>query len=158
MEALFEDAALHFAKAASRDFVVARCQDPSELVWLARLWKQRGRCITRLDLHGHGDGGRFKLGDGLLFASDGTGYALAKALGGKLDPACELRLLGCNVANERHPRDPKRFSGPKLLRDLQRLLGRQRRVLASADYLGPHHWSATGLTADAEKMLNAAVF
>lgn len=157
MEAVFEASAQHFAKATGPDFALERCQDPDDVVFLARRWKHRGRRIIRLDLHGHGDGGRFKLGDRVMFASDGTGYRLARELAGKLAANAELRLLGCNVANERHPRDPLKFSGGKLLRDLQVIVGRRRRVLASADYLGPQQWSATGLTPSAELLLRSSL-
>ena len=150
LEALFEQAANHFARASAPDFAVERCQEPDDLVYLAKLWKNRGRSITRLDLHGHGDGGKFKLGDELLFASDGTGYGLAKKLGPKLAANAELRLLGCRTANEA---ERTAHSGTKLLRDLERLLGRQRRVLGTTGYLGPSHWGERGLTEAAEQLL-----
>jgi hypothetical protein len=150
LEPVFEQAASHFARASAPDFAVERCQEPDELVYLAKRWKNRGRSIIRLDLHGHGDGGKFKLGDELLFASDGTGYGLAKRLGPKLAATAQLRLLGCHTASEA-PRTP--HSGTKLLRDLEKLLGRQRRVLGTTGYLGPHQWSARGLTDAAEALL-----
>jgi hypothetical protein len=150
MQTLFEEAALHFAKAVGPDFAVERCQDPDDLVYLAKLWKNRGRSITRLDLHGHGDGGQFALGDGVCFASDGTGYGLAKRLGPKLAANAELRLLGCRTANEALL---KPFSGRKLLKDLQAQLGRQRRVFGTTDYLNRQHWGPRGLTERAERAL-----
>jgi hypothetical protein len=153
MESLFEELAKHLAKAEGPGFAVERCQDPEDVVFYAQLWKRRGRSIVRLDLHGHGDQGRFKLGDGMLFASDGTGYRVAKALAGKLARTAELRLLGCNVANERHPRDPRAFSGKKLLRDLKRIVGARRRVVAPTDYLGPQQWGPSGLNESGEARL-----
>jgi hypothetical protein len=156
MDSGLEAAAAHFAKLVGPAFALERCQDPSDLVFLAKRWKGRGRRIVRLDLHGHGDGGRFMLGDELLFASDGTGYDLANELGPQLDPGAQLRLLGCNVANEHHPKDPRRFSGKKLLRDLQRLLGRQRRVFGTTDFFGPQHWGPEGLNDVGEALLKGA--
>ncbi len=156
MESLLEELAKHLARAEGPDFAVERCQDPADVVFYARLWKRRGRSIVRLDLHGHGDEGRFTLGDGLLFASDGTGYRLAKDLAGKLARTGQLRLLGCNVANERHPRDPRPFSGKKLLRDLQRLVGARRVVLGSRDFLGRAHWGPRGLNELGESSLRSA--
>ncbi len=156
MDSHLEAAALHFAKLVGPSFALERCQEPDDLVFLVKRWRERGRRIVRLDLHGHGDGGRFTLGDAMLFASDGTGYDVAKALGRQLAPAAELRLLGCNVANEHHPKDPRRFSGKKLLRDLQRLLGRQRRVLGTTDFFGSHHWGPGGLNEQGEALLRGA--
>jgi hypothetical protein len=150
METMFERMALHYAKAQGPEFAVERCQDPEDVVYLARLWKDRGKSIVRLDLHGHGDGGRFKMGDGMLFASDGTGYGLAKQLGPKLASNAEVRLLGCNTANE--PAFTN-LSGKKLLRDLQRILGRERRVLGTTDYLGPRDLGPRGLSDSSENKL-----
>jgi hypothetical protein len=146
----FEVAALRMGQGAGEAFVLERCQAPDEVLFLARRWKHRGRSIVRLDLVGHGDGGRFQLGDGLLFASDGTGYGLARRLGPTLAASAELRLLGCRTAEE-----PllTRLSGAKLLRDLQRLLGRQRRVLGTTDHLGSRHWGAGGLNAEGERLV-----
>lgn len=132
------------------EFVLERCQAPDEVVYLARLWKNRGRAIVRLDLVGHGAGGRFALGDGLLFASDGTGYPLARRLGPKLAPDGVLRLLGCHTAEE-PGLGP--FSGGRLLADLERLLGRRRRVLGTRGHLRPRHWGPGGLTPEGERLV-----
>lgn len=156
MESLFEELVRHLAKAEGPDFALERCQHPEDVVFCAQQWKRRGRSIVRLDLHGHGDEGRFKLGDGLLFASDGTGYRVAKALAGKLAVTAELRLLGCNVANERHPRDPREFSGKKLLKDLQRIVGSRRVVQGATGFLGPRHWGPRGLSALGDGLLQSA--
>jgi hypothetical protein len=150
LEVSFEQAVERLARGTGPDLVLERCQQPKDALFLARRWKRRGRSIVRLDLVGHGDGGRFQLGDGLLFASDGTGYELARALGQQLAPAGVLRLLGCRTALE-----PvlTRLSGARLLADLQRLLGRQRRVLGTTGYLGPGHWGPGDLTPEGERLL-----
>ncbi|MEW5743535.1 MAG: hypothetical protein AB1938_31780 [Myxococcota bacterium] len=155
MEALLEETALTLARHAGPDFVVERCQDPDDVLYLARLWKGRGYAIVRLDLHGHGAGGEFKLGDGLLFASDGTGYELARELGPTLAPKADVRLLGCRTATEGvfAKADGKKRSGAKLLRDLTRLLGGGRRVWGTTGYLGPRDLEASGLSRRASRRL-----
>lgn len=155
LEPVFEETALKLARHVGPGFVVDRCQEADDVLYLARLWKNRGYALTRLDLHGHGAGGEFKLGDELLFASDGTGYALARALAESLAPKAALRLLGCRTATEGvwpKPDGAKR-SGGKLLRDLQRLLGEGRRVWGTAGYLGPRDLLGTGLTHRARRLL-----
>ena len=149
LERIFEEATLHFAKLASPDFAVERCQDHDELVWLARLWKRRDQRITRLDLFGHGGGGRFALGDDVLFASDGTGYRVAKQLGPQLAPDAHLRLLGCRVARNDVVR---KLDGRRLLRDLAVELGRERVVWGTTAFLGERHLGPTGFTG-LERML-----
>lgn len=156
MVPLFEEAARHYARLVCADFAVERCQNGADLEFVTQLWKRRGRRLIRLDLHGHGDPGRFKLGDELLFASDGTGYSRLRRLRATLAREGVLRLLGCQVAGTRHPRDPRPFSGRRLLRDLQRLLGVRRRVVASAQYLFPAHWHERGLLPSVEASLMGA--
>lgn len=150
LEDTFERMAVRCAAGVGADFALERCQEPDELLFLAGRWKDRGYAIERLDLYGHGDGGRFKLGDELLFASDGTGYRLAQRLGPKLAPRADVRLLGCRTALSRD------FSGVKLLRDLERLLGRGRRAWGTTGYIGPAQCGPRGLTESAERLLRRA--
>ncbi len=145
-ESLFEAMALHFAKFVSDEFKLERCQDGDELVYLARTWKKKGYTIRRLDLYGHGAGGQFSLGDGLLFASDGTGYGVAKQLGPQLSHDGELRLLGCRTAlvHRNYETNKILFSGPKLLRDLTQILGKQRPAWGSRGYIRTRNLSVGG--------------
>ena len=153
LERVFEETVLHLGRSVGPDFALERCQDPDDVVYLARLWKNRGKAIVRLDLYGHGDGGRFKLGDRLLFASDGTGYPLARRLGPKLAGDAEVRLLGCDTAGASFL---TRLSGKTLLADLQRILGRRRRVLGTLGPLGPRDLGPRGPSAAAEARLRGA--
>lgn len=157
MEAVFEEIALRLAKDVSPEFVVERCQEPDDVVYLARLWQRRGFDIVRLDLHGHGAGGEFKLGDGMLFASDGTGYELAKELARHLTADADVRLLGCRTASEGvfPKKNGKKLSGAKLLRDLERLMP-GRRVWGATNYLGAPHFGAGRLNQSGEKLLRRA--
>ncbi len=149
LEETFERMAMRCAVGVGPDFALERCQDPTELLFLASRWKNRGYAIERLDLYGHGDGGRFKLGDGLLFASDGTGYPLARKLGPTLAPRADVRLLGCRTALARSVG----FNGQKLLRDLERLLGRGRRAWGTTAAIGPAHCGPRGLSDSAHGLL-----
>ncbi len=114
-ESLFEAMTLHFAKLVCDHFKLERCQDGDDVLDIASRWKKKLHRIRTLDLFGHGSGGRFSLGDSILFASDGTGYPLAKKLG------CRTALVEQGVSAR-----STRFSGPKLLRDVTRLMGKQR--------------------------------
>ncbi len=151
-ESLFEAMTLHFAKLVTDDFQVERCQDGEDVLDVAQRLTKRHHRLQTLDLFGHGAGGRFWLGDSMLFASDGTGYGLAKKLGGQLAPDGALRLLGCRTAlvSRDFGDNSIRSSGPKLLRDLTRLLGRQRMAWGSTAYLGPRDLGPAGFSARTE--------
>lgn len=152
---LFETVALHFAKLVGDAFKLERCQNGDDLVEIARMWRQRCYRIHTLDLFGHGAGGQFSLGDELLFASDGTGYALTKKLGGQLAGDGAVRLLGCRTALVDRDYSTKaiRFSGPKLLKDLTRLLGLQRVAWGSRSYISPRNLGPAGFDARTMRQL-----
>lgn len=158
LEPVFEDIAQSLAKSVGPGFALERCQDPGELLFLVRRWHRRGRSIARLDLHGHGAGGEFKLGDGLLFSSDGTGYGVAAKLGPLLARGAQLRLLGCRTATEGLWRrgDGARRSGEALLRELEARLRGGRTVWGTTDDLGPRHLAGDGLTATGARLLRRA--
>ena len=158
LEPVFEDIAQSLAKSVGPGFALERCQDPGELLFLVRRWHRRGRSIARLDLHGHGAGGEFKLGDGLLFSSDGTGYGVAAKLGPLLARGAQVRLLGCRTATEGLWRrgDGARRSGETLLRDLEARLRGGRTVWGTTDDLGPRHLAGDGLTATGARLLRRA--
>jgi hypothetical protein len=155
MEPLFEALTLALTRSAGPDFVVERCQDPDDVLFLARQWKRRGYDIVRLDLHGHGAGGEFQLGDELLFSSDGTGYGRARRLGPQLARGAEVRLLGCRTGSEplMAKADGTRRSGARLLRDLEGLLRGARRVWGTTDFIGVRHVGSRGLTPAGERLL-----
>lgn len=154
-EALFEAMALHFAKQVSDSFKLERCQTGDDLLEAARMWKKRHYQINTIDLFGHGAGGQFKLGDSLLFASDGTGYPLAKKLGGQLARDASLRLLGCRTAlvDRDYSTNRIRFSGPKLLDGLTKQLGLQRVAWGSKAYIGTRQLAPTGFDPRVERQL-----
>ncbi len=158
LERFFEEVTARMLAAPHERHRVERCQEPADLVWLARKWKRRGYRVTRLDLVGHGDGGRFKLGDELLFAAEGTGLGLARRLGPLLAPGAAVRLLGCRTATvEREPRSGRVLrSGRLLLRALERELRRGRTAWGTVHALYPAHFGPGGLVAAAEKRLVTA--
>lgn len=137
-------------RGAPPGFVLERCQQPDEVPDLARLWKRRGRRLLRVDLVGHGAGGTLHLGDGPLFAADGTGFGVAKRLRGALAPDAELRLLGCRTA-ERHRSSAR--DGVAMLRALEQILGVRRRVVGTTAELRLEHFTGGGLTAPGSRLL-----
>lgn len=158
LDPLFEAITLRLARHAGAGFVVERCQDPDDVVYLARLWQRRGHAITRLDLYGHGAGGEFSMGDGLLFSSDGTGFGRARALGPLLARGADVRLLGCRTATEAvlPGRDGTKRSGVALLRELERRLRGGRRAWGTTDYLRAEHVAGAELSAAARASLRRA--
>ncbi|MEW6435369.1 MAG: hypothetical protein AB1730_28065 [Myxococcota bacterium] len=158
LEPLFEAITLRLAKHAGAAFVVERCQDPDDVVYLARLWQRRGHAITRLDLYGHGAGGEFSMGDGVLFASDGTGFGRARQLGPLLARGADVRLLGCRTATEAvvPRRDGTRASGTALLRGLEERLRGGRRAWGTTDYLRAEHVAGADLAPSALALLRRA--
>ncbi len=154
-ESLFEAMTLHFAKLVCDHFKLERCQDGDDVLDIANRWKKKLHRIRTLDLFGHGAGGRFSLGDSILFASDGTGYPLAKKLGGQLADDGALRLLGCRTALVEQGVSARstRFSGPKLLADVTRLLGKQRVAWGSTGYIGTRDLGPAGFSARTESRI-----
>lgn len=157
LDSLFEDIALRLSRGVGADFAVERCQDPLELPFLVRRWKRRGYAVTRLDLHGHGAGGEFSLGDVVLFASDGTGYGLARQLGPQLAPGARLRLVGCRTATVAllPRRGVQRHSGPRLLADLERVLRRGRTAWGATGFVRPDALGPRGLPDDSPLLRRA---
>lgn len=150
LDGVFEDIALRLSRGVGPGFVVERCQDARELPYLVQRWKRRGFDVTRLDLHGHGAGGEFSLGDALLFASDGTGYGLARQLGPQLAPGARLRLVGCRTGTLAllPRRGASRHSGPRLLADLERVLRRGRTAWGATAFVRPDALGPRGLPDD----------
>lgn len=157
LEPVFEAIAVRLARDLAPGFAVERCQHPDDVPFLAQRWQRRGYAITRLDLYGHGAGGAFALGDELLFASDGTGYGRARALGPRLAPGAQVRLLGCRTGTVAALPRPgtRRLSGPQLLRDLERLLRRGRTAWGTTGFLRPEHFGARGLADDSPLLRRA---
>lgn len=150
LDAFFEEVCERLLRGAPAGFVLERCQEPDEVPDLARRWKRRGRRLLRVDLLGHGAGGLLHLGDGPLFAADGTGYGLARRLRGALAPDAELRLLGCRTGERHWARD---LDGAAMLRDSKKLLGVRRRVLGTRSELSVDHFTAGGLNGAGTRLL-----
>ncbi|MDP1822047.1 MAG: hypothetical protein Q8L48_02350 [Archangium sp.] len=131
-----------------------RAQAHSDLRFLIRQWHLRDRDVRTVDLVGHGGGGRFKLGDELLFASDGTGVELVDELTPFLSERATLRLLGCSVAEKDTPLSVTRaFDGQSLLRQLDARLGSHQRVLAPTRALFTTDYGPHGLNSRAKRSL-----
>lgn len=154
LDATLEEIAHTLARGATGARVVERAQDHSDLRFLIRQWHLRDRDVRTVDLVGHGSGGRFKLGDEVLFASDGTGVHLVDELTPFLSERATLRLLGCSVAEKERPlSETKSFDGRALLRQLEARLGAQRRVLAPTRALFTIDYGTNGLSARAQRAL-----
>ncbi|MDP2272127.1 MAG: DUF4347 domain-containing protein [Archangium sp.] len=157
LDAMLEEIAHTLARGANEDRVVERAQEASHVRFLIRLWHLRDREIHTVDLVGHGGGGRFQLGDELLFASDGTGLQLIDEWRPFLSEQATLRLLGCSVAErERSLSDARIYDGPKLLRQLHARLGARRRVLAPTRALSPLDYGPRGLSPAARRSLSGS--
>lgn len=148
LDATLEEIARTLAQGTNEERVVARAQAHSDVRYLVRLWHLRQREVHTLDLVGHGDGGRFKLGDELLFGGDGAGLELVEAWKPFLSERATLRLLGCAVGGRRGTKD-----GKKLLAELDARLGGRRRALAPTRALFTIDYGAGGLSPRAERSL-----
>ena len=154
LDATLEEIAHTLARGVTEARVVERAQQHSDLRFLIRQWHLRDRDVRTVDLVGHGGGGRFKLGDEVLFASDGTGVALVDELTPFLSERATLRLLGCSVAEKDTPQNANRaFDGQSLLRQLEARLGARRRVLAPTRALFTIDYGPRGLSARAQRSL-----
>ncbi len=154
LDATLEEIAHTLARGATDDRVVERAQEHSDVRFLIRQWHLRDREVHTVDLVGHGGGGRFKLGDELLFASDGTGLDLVAEWTPFLSERATLRLLGCSVAEQERPlSDSKTFDGRKLLKQIDARLGGSRRALAPIRALFTIDYGASGLSPRAERCL-----
>lgn len=150
LDATLEKIAHTLARGAGEERVVERAQQASDVRYLIKLWHFRDREVHTVDLVGHGGGGRFKLGDELLFASDGTGLELVDGWTPFLSERATLRLLGCSVASESNS---TAFDGPSLLQQLDARLGGQRRALAPTRTLFSIDYRADGLSPRAQRSL-----
>ena len=157
LDATLEEIAHTLARGANEDRVVERAQEASHVRFLIRLWHFRDREVHTVDLVGHGGGGRFQLGDELLFASDGTGLRLIDEWRPFLSEQATLRLLGCSVAErERSLSDARIYDGPTLLKKLHARLGARRRVLAPTRALSPLDYGLSGLSPKAQRCLSGS--
>jgi hypothetical protein len=154
LDATLEEIAHTLARGATEARVVERAQEHSDVRFLIRQWHLRDREVHTVDLVGHGSGGRFKLGDELLFASDGTGLELVSQWRPFLSERATLRLLGCSVAEEeRSWSDSKTFHGRTLLEQLDARLGGSRRALAPSRALFTIDYDTSGLSPRAQRCL-----
>ncbi len=154
LDATLEEIAHTLARGACEERVVERAQQASDVRYLVKLWHLRDREVRTVDLVGHGGGGRFKLGDELLFASDGTGLSLIDEWRPFLSERATLRLLGCLVAERQRPlSDSKIFDGRDLLRQLDARLGGRRRALAPTRALFTIDYEPSGLSPSAKRSL-----
>jgi hypothetical protein len=145
LDATLETIARTLLRGSTEDRVVERAQQASDVRFLVRQWHFRDRALHGLDLVGHGEGGRFQLGDELLFGGDGAGLELVEQWRPFLHERATLRLLGCSVAT--------RPGGRALLKQLQTRLGGRRRALAPTRPLFDFDYGPRGLTARALRCL-----
>ncbi len=152
LDATLEEIAHTIARGANEERVVERAQDHANVLHFIRLWHLRDRDVQEVDLIGHGAGGRFKLGDEVMFASDGTGLELIEQWKPYLSERATLRLLGCSVAAA----DSRTFDGQMLLKQIDARLGGSRRVLAPNRTLFNVDYGASGLEPRAERCLEGS--
>ena len=153
LDATLEEIAHTLARGANDERVIERAQEASDIRFLIRLWHLRDRDVRTVDLIGHGGGGRFKLGDELLFTSEGTGLELADEWAPFLSERATLRLLGCSVATRD---DATSFDGGELLGLLEARLGARRRVLAPTRALFTIDYGTGGLSPRARRSLTGS--
>ena len=149
LDATLETIAQTVARGANEERVVERAQDHSDVRYLVRLWHLRDREVRLVDLVGHGDGGRFRLGDEILLASDGTGLDLVEEWTPFLSKRATLRVLGCSVGGK----TTGTFDGRLLLKKLHARLGGSRRVLAPTRSLFTFDYGTDGLSPRAARSL-----
>lgn len=150
LDGTLEEIAHTVARGANEARVVERAQEASDIRFLVRQWHLRDRDVRTVDLVGHGGGGRFKLGDELLFTSEGVGVELADEWAPFLSERATLRLLGCSVAEKDEARA---FDGHELIHRLERRLGARRRVLAPTRALFTIDYGIDGLSRRAQRSL-----
>jgi hypothetical protein len=153
LDATLEEIAHTLARGANDERVIERAQEASDIRFHLRRWHLRDRDVRTMDLVGHGGGGRFKLGDELLFTSAGTGLHLAREWAPFLSARATLRLLGCSVAAKDEARA---FDGRDLVRQLELRLGSRRRVLAPSRALFTIDYRPDGLSARARRALTGS--
>ena len=151
LDATLESIAHSLARGAHEERVIERAQEASDIRFHLRQWHLRDRDVHTMDLVGHGGGGRFQLGDELLFSSEGTGLELAEVWAPFLTTRATLRLLGCSVAQK-----DDAFDGRKLVRALERRLGGRRRVLAPTRALFTIDYRPDGLSMRARRSLTGS--
>lgn len=152
LDATLEQIAHSLARGANDGRVVERAQRPADVRFLIKLWHFRGHEVRTVDLVGHGGAGRFKLGDELLFASDGTGLERVEGWKPFLSEHATLRLLGCTVALP----GKKGRDGRALLRQLDARLGAGRRALAPTRMLRPADYLTGRLSTGARRSLEGS--
>ncbi len=114
-----------FKKAVATDtFRPVRCQTAAELVQVVASTLAAAERIATLDLYDHGAPGIQNMGgqtkEFRLFDFRGTGFEIAEQLAPYLTETGNLRLLGCDTANDEN--------GRTLLRGLRERLGGERVV------------------------------
>ncbi|MDY7226957.1 DUF4347 domain-containing protein [Hyalangium rubrum] len=131
---LFEDVAFTFNPSAhSPKSAFVRCQHPNHL---PHVLANIGQKVTCLDLFGHGDSGRLKLGDGMLVDTDRTNWDVIRQLDEVLAEGAKVRLLGCFTGTC--------HAGHKTLRDIAGRLGKNREILGTTALIYQRDFGPTG--------------
>jgi hypothetical protein len=144
------------ATAESESIITARCDAPGDLVGIVEgIAREHGK-ISLLDLYDHGAYGSMRIGDDVLFASDGNpsselvGVAIANALGQYLEDTAQVRLLGCDTSGDDGADLKRSLAGRLLLLKLARSLGGHRVVLGTLTPLECSDFTCQGFRAELE--------
>lgn len=133
-------------------FHTRRCDAPLDLLEICEAVAVRHGKIGILDVYDHGNAGRMRLGNNILFASDENphselvGRAIASALSPFLDDTAHVRLLGCITAA------PEAKAGRLLLIKLARALGGRRIAFGTIMPLIRGNFSRYGLRRELEEL------
>jgi hypothetical protein len=151
--------AVETAAVPSDAFVVARCDDPRDLVGVVAATAQTYGPIDMLDLFDHGGPGHIRMGSALLFASDADpasellGRDIASCLSPFLTDTAHVRLLGCDTALLGDPAAKEGLASRLLLVKLARALGGHRVVFGTLTGLGRLHFGPRGFGRDREEAM-----
>jgi hypothetical protein len=141
------------AKSVPSDaFVVRRCDAPSDLPGIVEAVAQRHGPIDLLELHDHGHVGFLRMGNDVLFESDGSpdtdlvGAELAASLREHLRDTAHVRLLGCVTTGA----TIDAMAGRLLLTKLAAVLGGHRVVFGTIQSVWTEDFTTTGFDAALE--------
>ena len=143
----------------SAAYIVARCDDPRDLVGIVAATAKVHGPIDILDLFDHGAPGRVRMGSALLFASDAEpasellGRDIASSLAPFLTETAQVRLLGCDTAVLGEPGSKDGLASRLLLLKLARALGGHRVVFGTITGLGRLHFGPRGFGRDREEVM-----
>ena len=150
----FEKVAAKVGRGNGADFHVRRCRTPAELPEIVREVARRFGPLDVLDLYDHGRPGSLRMGDAVLFESDGrpdtplTNWPIARQLAELLGERAQVRLLGCNTAAFAAESPVAGDEGRMLLIKLSLELQWRRTVFGTIEMTDEKHFDRRGFVAE----------